>query len=990
MKKRILTFLTDILALTLSFTSCICALPENTYPADGTPSATSRLRLYIPQGNDTRSSIDPDEDKIGSICVIAYRESDGSLAAVQNSSSAEYIDMELPCGIYNIYITANMDDFHIPEKEGELVTEYHSIGYFSQLKNALPMCWNGKAELKPGENTTIHANLSRLVSKTGLKIDMGTIKGLDIKSVRLCQGAGKIWPFMEGGSRIEKPSDTMDGDHATEEDIRRLMAGETIWLYVTENCQGILLPDNTDPWAKVPDNIGNSAELCTYIEMIGEWKGTADYKGTVKYRFFLGEDTVSDFNIRRNSMNCITLYLEEGGFGRLNWKIDTSEMNPIYWNMSSTLENNLHDREDFYVTENIRIDFRFDKNGQIYWNNRNNAFIIAGVGENDETVIRFSEPVNLGEGRFYAIGTCLKEGYYDIVLKDAQTGEIKYFLEYGEIHTPVLVAGPEGNHTDNKVSEISVERDIFINKEGVEVCLYLVDRKGYNINQSNYYGCDLTIPDWNFSIRSNKNGNSLTAGASLRREIGECGSDSYAVKCMLSIENDGMIPEWNVRLAENLGPKMLNITFEDMFSEASYTTKMGLYCDDISVTLMCVPDELKSFFQSEFMYALENPANLPVKIRGLKMNGMHSIPSRNNVMPVICYHVTDFTNNTPVLISKMPTTYCSLEDEDVRWDIIGGKFCFAANDNSIEEYQIPNQIAMFHTFEADLAYDKATWKPRITGNINLYDTQANSTKYGINGYMNCGMAFYSPGSSNIIYDSNNGKRVDFRKYGNLIKKEYIGWFNDIIEVQIGINENNEITARASRNADLNISISGSLNGHIRCVTIQDPLFTLWGHYFAESVTFAHSQTFSLGTEPIVIDDGLLANAFVEMREIPYYSVVDAWDLDEFRVNDYQTGTIREYLKPYGIDLSIKISSPDGTAIIAKCSGTTVYDYKTSNPVTWDTGVLSRVTMVPSSYSGFDDGLQNDGCPPGSLFAGEKLYLQPNVTLNNFPGIYYMK
>ena len=231
--------------------------------------------------------------------------------------------------------------------------------------------------------------------------------------------------------------------------------------------------------------------------------------------------------------------------------------------------------------------------------------------------------------------------------------------------------------------------------------------------------------------------------------------------------------------------------------------------------------------------------------------------------------------------------------------------------------------------------------------------------------------------------------TDFEEYGSLLEKHYIKQFDEIIEVEIGINENNEIVASSSRKADIRISVSGSVKGHIRCVTVQDPFYTLWGHYFTESFSFNHSLTLNLGKDPVVIDGGSLAGAFTTMRSSPYYSVVDALKVEEFRVDDHQYGTIREYLKPYGIDLSVSISALDRTPVAVRFSGSAIYDYKTSEPVTWATGFLSTATMVPSSHSEFDKGLDEHGCPPGALFKEETLYLQPDVTLQTTQNLYYM-
>jgi len=989
MKKRMLVLLTAFTAMSLSVSSCSAALTEDLMQDGYMSTEKSRLRIRISENYGTRSSISPDESRIIDLCVMAYRVKDGRLAAVQMGKSAEDIDMELVSGEYNIYVTANMGVLNAPVEEAATAAITYTVRSFSLMNTSLPMCWKGKAELKPGEENIINAELSRLVSKIGFRIEPGVLKGLDIKSVRLCQGAGRIRPFMEGGSRISYATEAMDGDYATAADLRKLMSGDIIYFYATENCQGTLLPDNTDPWAKIPDNIGKVAGLCTYVELKAEWNSTADYEGSITYRFFLGEDSVSDFNLRRNSMHLLALYLEEDSMDRISWKIDASQTTPVRWTMSSSLAGNYHDREDFYVTENIGLDFSFDDKGTRYWKNRNNSFHIAGIGDNDKTVIRFSDPVDLGNGRFHATGTCIDSGYYDIVLVNSETGEIEYYMEYGDIHIPGIVAGPPGIHSDTKVPGFEQEEAIFINGPEAEVCLYLVDREGYNINQGDYYGCDLTIPDWHVRILTEEYGHDIGQGTVISQELGETGSDSYAVRYLLRIENDGMDEAWNRQLTESLGAGMLGMTFEDRHSGASGRTSAGLYCDNITITFKPVPEEMKATLQSEFMYAVGNTSNLPINIRGLKLNSLETVPSRSDIMAVNCRTISGYSGNIPLLVTRMPYTLCSLEPDAARSVIIEGVRCYAAYTYDIEQSMIPYQLAMFHSLEADLAYTPDYWRPSFTGHIDMYYTAGHKLTYGQEGYMNCGMAFHSPMASYMLYDSNNGINTDFRDYGSLLDKEAIGMFDNIAEIQIGINENNEITATSSRKTEIRISVSGKLDGHIRCVTIQDPLYTVWGHYFTESISFSHTQTLTLGRDPMVIDSRALADAFEQMRQAQYYSVVDAWNIDEFRTDDHQGGTIREYLKPYGIELSIGISTTDGTPVAVRFSGSATYDYKTSSPVTWATGLNSYVTMVPSSHSGFDDRLDDDGCPPGALFKAETIYLQPDVTLDSVSGLYYM-
>ena len=985
MKKRDLSVTATLLALSAIVASCYTVLPEE--PGMQQDSLSSRLHLRI-SGN-TRSSISPDDYKVENICLMAYNAEDGRLAAIQTGRTAEDIDIEIRSGTYNIYVTANMGTFDAPSEESDIGMASYSISSFQELENALPMCWSGKAEIKAGETATITASLSRLVSRISFRVETGIPEGLEIASIRLCQGAGILRPFMDGGSRILYSGEALNGDYATEEDIESLMNGESICFYAVENCQGVLLPDNTDPWTKVPDNIGDKAGLCTYVEMTGRWNEDADYEGQVTYRFYLGEDATGSFDIKRNSLHNLTLYLEEESLDRISWKIDASQMDIIRWEAYSSLNGNFHDKENFYVTENIRIDFSFDEKGQKYWSRRDNGFHLAGIGSGGNTIIRFGDPIETGTGRYYAMGTCVCAGDYEIVLVDSDTEEIEYVLEDGGVHVPAVIAGGGGVFMDTPVEGFDGESEFMINGKSHDICLYLTDKEGYNLNQGHYFGCDFSICDWEIDFFNDSHGYSILDKVKIETTEGETGNDGYAVRYRVSITNDGKDRSWNSRLTGSLGRGMLVFSYEDGVSGAIGRHRTELHCDDICITLKPVPDDMKTKMGTEFMYAVDNPSNLPIKIKGLKLNSMSKAPFQPDIRAILCSQISGLTADDPLLVSPMPPVFCSLEEGASQSTIIDGQRCFPAYDNGIGQGDIPNQWSMFHLLEAGFVHEPDSWTPEFYGQTDLYDSYRHSIMYGEDGYMNCGMILYAYRDTCESLDSYNGRRTDFKEYGDLLGNEYIGKINDIIIVDISINDNNDITATASRETELKISVSGKLKGHIRCVTVQDPFYTIWGKYYSYDQPFSYSTTVSAGSDPVAIDGSALAGSFEKMRAVPYYSLLDAWDEDDFRNPYTMTGTVREYLKPYDIDLEIGITSSDGTPVAVRFSGAATYDYKSSSPVTWTTGLLSSVTMVPSSYSGFDNRLDDDDCPPGALFKEEFLYLQPNISYSNSQDIYYM-
>ncbi len=266
----------------------------------------------------TKSSLDVDDMEIGDINLFAYY--NGSLDnEVYISDLSEGVGITLRSGSsYNVYALVNTGDCEAPVSEEDLPSlrcTLSSIGSYSET--GLPMV--GVTQLTPSSvDGSVEIELTRLVSKVGFKVDADEIGGLSVTSVRVMQSALDVLPFADASAATT----VSDGDYASESDIAMINAGGTASFYVLENCQGVLLPDNTDPWAKVPDNISDQAGLCTYIEVGAELDGSYGVSGSAIYRFFLGQDATTDFNVIRNTSSTVTLKTTVDGLGQISWKID--------------------------------------------------------------------------------------------------------------------------------------------------------------------------------------------------------------------------------------------------------------------------------------------------------------------------------------------------------------------------------------------------------------------------------------------------------------------------------------------------------------------------------------------------------------------------------------------------------------------------------------------------------------------------------------------
>jgi hypothetical protein len=287
----------------------------------------------------SKSSLHINETKIENICVFGY--TNGKLDQYTYLNGNEDIKLYLRKGIsYNLYAIANCGDIGVPSDESKIGEVMFSIPSISHLQGKTPLSWSKKGIIIHKDSESITAHLERLISKIWLSIDKSSLEGLFIRSARLCQSPLVVYPFMDGGSKVTDSRMVGDGDYASNTDIGHLNKGESIFFYTFENCQGSLLPENNDPWKKVPQSLGEKASLCTYLEIECEFGQDALYEGGVKYRLYLGKDNCSNFDVTRNHNIHISLELSEDAIEKISWKVDAN-VNPtvdLIWEQSVKAE----------------------------------------------------------------------------------------------------------------------------------------------------------------------------------------------------------------------------------------------------------------------------------------------------------------------------------------------------------------------------------------------------------------------------------------------------------------------------------------------------------------------------------------------------------------------------------------------------------------------------------------------------------------------------
>ena len=296
---------------------------------DSTQTKAVSVEFSIEAGDSTktRSSISASETAVEDLNIYAYY--NGTLETGAFIESPSSFTMELIKGReYNLYVLANMGEIEAPHQETEMSGYCYSIKSVSDISGSFPMAWEYPAYTVSGSSPKVSISLERLISRIRFSIDKSSIDDFSVTAVKLCQGALKMYPF-SSGSKAESTSDVGDGDYATSSDLSTLNSGGTVTFYTLENCQGVLLPGNTDPESKNPEEISDQSLLCTYLEMTasysGQYEGVDVSSDNVVYRFYIGEDNCTDFNVRRNNDLKIHLNVTEDRIFDDRWKVSYGE-----------------------------------------------------------------------------------------------------------------------------------------------------------------------------------------------------------------------------------------------------------------------------------------------------------------------------------------------------------------------------------------------------------------------------------------------------------------------------------------------------------------------------------------------------------------------------------------------------------------------------------------------------------------------------------------
>ncbi len=310
---------------------CMMSLVFSCVSEPAPQDSTTAVVTFVPKPDVTKSSYTPQEDRVSDINMFVY--GDGRLLGAAYSGSSSPVSMTLQTGDgYTVYALANAGtEVDAPADESALPDISFPVDWQGIETNGIPMSavLEDVSVTVSGESVPIR--LERLLAKYGFVADKSEVaeSAYTFTKVTLKQAAVSFRPFADNAA--SSAGDVSDGDSSCSADVEKVNAGQEVYFYVPENRQGTLLPGNTDPWLKVPSGIGGKEGLCTYIQADAAFSASGA-AGDVSFRFYLGADDCSNFDVIRNNLYHVVLYPDDDSPYALSWKMvaDVSWDDSIY------------------------------------------------------------------------------------------------------------------------------------------------------------------------------------------------------------------------------------------------------------------------------------------------------------------------------------------------------------------------------------------------------------------------------------------------------------------------------------------------------------------------------------------------------------------------------------------------------------------------------------------------------------------------------------
>lgn len=571
------------------------------------------VRFVVKTPSGVRSSISPDEDRVEDVNLYVFCR--GKLVYYTFTASAE-IPVTLDASSeYNVYVIANVGKVHPSMDEQEFCGRYMVlIESLDDIEDCLPFVGKvGNVNLKK-DGSRILLPLERLVCKIEFSIDKDALPSLEVVSARLCQSAFAVSPFLKGGSVPRSEDDVADGDYCTYSDLTVLNDGGKVFFYAFENCQGVLLPDNRNPWNKVPSNMDEKADICTYIEVGCRFDDEGLYDGDVVYRLYLGEDNCSDFNLRRNSVLNVSLCLTKSGLDEeLSWRVDSDyalrDGFAYGW-----ISDGRHSMDELYVGEIFEYSISVSDELLEHLDSDLSGCTVEfrPFDGMPDGALEFSDLSSGRDGDYEVYATCLRQSEGDLYLVDSNGDVLSLLSNSVSIRNPLICISEE-DFEDGSGMLTDDGRNLSCSINGGEVRLnvFLVDEEMANLNVSSGVGYDLSVFDFGFEV--DYDDPVVLSAVQTRMLPGENADDGPAFTLCFECLNDGGNRHKSLSLLKICRSEDgLPCVISEQSCGLSKSLNADLEYQPIELTI--VDNGWAGYGDTQMAMVVDNPSNIPVNV----------------------------------------------------------------------------------------------------------------------------------------------------------------------------------------------------------------------------------------------------------------------------------------------------------------------------------------------------------------------------------------
>ena len=158
-------------------------------------------------------------------------------------------------------------------------------------------------------------NFEQLDDDVSIQINQISLKNVPVNACPFVSNRAKIATDVIDGKKIDFPT------------ANQLSQGTV--FYMLENMQGTLLPENTLQHMKVWPESSLYSYICTYLE-VSAYYSSNKKEGDVVYRYYLGKDPYTNFDIERNTQYTVNLIFKgKGGIEENSWRVDVDQLEDV-------------------------------------------------------------------------------------------------------------------------------------------------------------------------------------------------------------------------------------------------------------------------------------------------------------------------------------------------------------------------------------------------------------------------------------------------------------------------------------------------------------------------------------------------------------------------------------------------------------------------------------------------------------------------------------